>query len=60
MLIYAAMAKGQSQFLTLPDLSLHTQTMLVLLPMFCDAVFKTEKVENGTLVTIDGVGLENS
>ena len=34
-LIYCAIAKGQSQFTTQKDLSLHTQTMLTLLPMFC-------------------------
>ena len=59
-LIYAVMAKGTSKFSTTKDLTLHTTTMLDLLPMLCDAKITTKRGEGGessgcTLIEIEGL-----
>jgi RNA 3'-terminal phosphate cyclase len=59
-LVYAALANGTSTFVTTKELEMHTQTMIVLLPMFCDTIITTEQRDDHTVVSIKGVGLINN
>ena len=54
-LIYAALAKGLTKFATTRELSMHFQTLLVLLPMFCDIEITTGREGNVTLVEVTGL-----
>ena len=60
LLIYQTLAVGKSQMRVQKPLSLHTQTMLVLLPMFReDLKIEVEEEKESVLITVHGLGISN-
>ena len=58
LLVYMAMAQGESEMLTKKPLSMHTETMLVLLSMFRPEIsIEQEPLDNAVRIKIAGLGL---
>ena len=58
LLIYMALSKGKSSILT-PEITSHARTNMDVISKFLDAEFVAEEVENGIILSCDGVGFNN-